>query len=257
MIGFNEHGRVTRQHRSFGLNRRIVLQTTCFLAITCAHNFALVTAKDTPDKDAVSTKEAAHSLGGVANAMIPDCVAKLKLTSEQQSDIKEIIHKYDGSLGTVWKQFGDRYLQTVTMESSLLAAIEDNFTEPQRQQVRDQRHKTAQMEKTAALTNEKPNTATGNPANTVEDEIAGVGVTLTSEQEAAADKVQEKYRAHLRSLNRDIQGLHTRLLSLEADKLVAIEKILTKDQLAQLRLHRQNAPEAPKASLERSVTKAE
>ena len=52
----------------------------------------------------------------------------------------------------------------------------------------------------------------------------------------------------LRSLNRDIQGLHTRLVSLEADKLVEIEKVLTKDQLAQLREHRQSAPAVPKVA---------
>ena len=69
---------------------------------------------------------------------------------------------------------------------------------------------------------------------------------LTTEQEAAADKVEEKYQSHLRSLNRDIQGLHTRLVSLEADKLVEIEKVLTKEQLILLREHRQQAPAAPK-----------
>jgi hypothetical protein len=67
-------------------------------------------------------------------------------------------------------------------------------------------------------------------------------VSLTPEQEAAADKIQERYLGRLRSLNRDIQGLHTRLVSLEADKFVQIEKVLTKDQLKQLREIRQNAP---------------
>ena len=56
------------------------------------------------------------------------------------------------------------------------------------------------------------------------------------------NKVQEKYLSRLRSLNRDILGLHTRLVSLEADKLVEIEKVLTKDQLKQLREFRQTAP---------------
>ena len=71
-----------------------------------------------------------------------------------------------------------------------------------------------------------------------------MGVSLTPEEEAAADKVQEKYFSHLRSLNRDIEGLHTRLVSLEADKLVEIEKVLTKDQLKQLREIRQTPPPA-------------
>jgi hypothetical protein len=50
-------------------------------------------------------------------------------------------------------------------------------------------------------------------------------------------------------MNRDIQGLHNQLVSLEADKLVEIEKILTKDQLAQLREFRQAAPAQPKAAV--------
>lgn len=174
---------------------------------------------------------------------IPDCLEKLKLTSSQQAKIKEIIRSYDSSIATVWKHFSGRYMQAINMESSLLAAIEDNLTDTQRQQVRDQRHKTAQHEKMIEATSEKPNQSTTKPASAVEDELAGVGVTLTTEQEAAADKVQEKYRAQMRSMKRDIEGLHIRLVSLEADKLVAIEKVLTKEQLAELREHRQNAPE--------------
>ena len=182
-------------------------------------------------------------------AVIPDCLEKLKLSSQQEGQIKEIIAKYDGSIAIVWKQFSHRYMQAIAMETSLLAAIEDNLTEAQRQQVRDQRHKTAHNEKAIEATNDKPNQATVKTASAIEDDLAGVGVTLSSEQEASADQVQQKYRTQQRSLNRDIQGLHIRLVSLEADKLVAIEKVLTKDQLAQLRLSRQNAPETPKVAV--------
>jgi hypothetical protein len=178
------------------------------------------------------------------NAAIPACLEKLTLTAKQQDQIKEIVRDYDGDLVSVWKQFGDRYLETIRTESSLLAAIEDNLTEPQRKQVRDQRRKTAQHQKAVASTDFKPNQATAQPASAVDEEIAIVGVSLTTEQEAAADKLQEKYLSHLRSLNRDIQGLHTRLVSLEADKLVEIENVLTKEQLGQLREYRQNAPVA-------------
>jgi preprotein translocase subunit Sec63 len=45
-------------------------------------------------------------------------------------------------------------------------------------------------------------------------------------------------------MNRDIEGLHARLLSLSASKMVEIEKVLTKEQLKDLRAQRQNAPEA-------------
>ena len=49
-------------------------------------------------------------------------------------------------------------------------------------------------------------------------------------------------------MKRDIQGLHTKLVSLEADKLVELEKMLTKEQLAQLREGRQTATAAAKVT---------
>jgi hypothetical protein len=184
---------------------------------------------------------------------IPECLASLTLTPQQQMQIKEIVRDYNADLASVWKQFGDRYLETIRTESLLLAAIEDNLTEPQRKQARDQRRKTAQHQKALAGTDVKPNQATAKPASAVEEEIALVGISLTPEQEAAADRLQEKYLSHLRSLNRDIQGLHTRLVSLEADKLVELENVLTKDQLSQLHEIRQNAPVAPKVATGRTT----
>ena len=135
-------------------------------------------------------------------------------------------------------------MKTIDLESQLLAAIEDNLTEPQRQQVRSQRLKTAKYEKAIEATSTKANQATAKPANAVEDELAGVGVTLTSEQEAAAEKVEERYRSQLRSMNRDIEGMHARLLSLSASRMVEIEKVLTKEQLTELRANRKSAPDA-------------
>lgn len=180
------------------------------------------------------------------NSAIPACLEKLTLSSQQQTQIKEVVADYDVDLASVWKQFGDRYLETIRTEALLLSAIEDNLTEPQRKQVRDQRRKTAQHQKALAGTDVKPNQATAKPASAVEEELAIVGISLTAEQEAAAEKLQETYLRQLRSLNRDIQGLHTRLVSLEADKLVEIENVLTKDQLAQLREIRKEAPAASK-----------
>jgi hypothetical protein len=174
--------------------------------------------------------------------VLPACLQQLDLSDEQQVAIKGIIQEYDVDLAAVWKQFGDRYVQAVRVEALLLTAIEDNLTAPQRKQVRDQRRHVAQHEKTLAATSDKPNQATSSPISAVEEELAIVGVSLTPEQEAAADKIQEKYVSRLRSLNRDIQGLHTRLISLEADKFVEIEKALTKDQLKHLSEIRQSAP---------------
>jgi hypothetical protein len=153
----------------------------------------------------------------------------------------------------VWKQFGEKYMETVRTEISLLAAVEDNLTEEQRTKVREQRRKVARAEMAMESTSSKPNQATAKPADPAEQEVSGANISLTSEQEAAADKIQQKYVGHLRSLNRDIQGIHTRLVSLEADKLVELERILTQEQLAQLREARQMMTDAPKLT---SVNKA-
>ena len=238
------------------LHRLSFRRVSSLLAVAGVMALAPVFAKEPAATEVKPTNKGAAVLGKAhsESAAIPECLEKLKLSPQQQDQIKEIVRNYDGSLGLVWKQFGDRYMQTIAMESSLLAAIEDNLTETQRLQVRQQRHKTAKYERAVAATSSRVNQATASPDdaatkpdNAAEEGLAAAGVSLTDEQEAAADKVQEKYHAQLRSLNRDIQGLHTRLVSLEADKLVEIEKVLTKEQLAQLRMNRQNAPAAPKS----------
>ena len=193
---------------------------------------------ENPADSSVSNK----ALAARGEVAIPACLEKLTLTEQQQERIKQIVRDYDADMLSVWKQFSSRYLEAIRSEALLLTAIEDNLTEAQRTQVREQRRKTAQHQKSVAGTNGKRNQAIEQPASAVEEEMAIVGVSLTEEQEAAADRLQEKCLGRLRSLNRDIHGLHIRLVSLEADKLVAIENVLTKEQLQQLRKNRQNAP---------------
>ncbi|MES2789689.1 MAG: hypothetical protein V4719_08715 [Planctomycetota bacterium] len=173
-----------------------------------------------------------------AAVVIPECLAKLELTAEQQKQVKDVVSQSAAVHAKVWGQFSERYLQMIAVESSMLAAIEDNLTEPQLTHVRTHRRKTAHHGRTAV--------ATPKPATAIENELEKDGVLLTDEQAAASDSLQEKYHTNLHVLHREIQGLHARLLALEADKLVQIEKVLTKEQLAQLRTNRRNAPVALK-----------
>jgi hypothetical protein len=183
-----------------------------------------------------------------AAADIPECFEKLNLSSQQHDQLKSIVHDYDKSISIVWTQFSDRYMQAIKLESHLLAAIEDNLTESQRKQVREERRKVARHEKSIEGSDTRVNQAplTGNetekPTNAGEEAVAALSIRLSDEQEADADKVQEAYRSQLRSLTRDIHGMHTRLVSLEADKLVAMELVLTEDQLVQLRADRRHPP---------------
>lgn len=220
---------------------------------------APVFAKD-PAASEIKTNSKGTAVRGQAAAepaAIPEYLTKLTLSAEQQADIKEIIHTSDAALGKVWKQFSDRYIQMIGLESSMLASIEDNLTEAQRQKVRDHRQKTAQHEKVIASTPGKLNQAPDKAATPVEEELGEVGVTMTAEQGAMADKIQEKFHDQLHSMHRDIQGFHARLLCLEADKLVRMEKVLTKEQLTELRKSRENAPVAQKLAADVEPAKSE
>lgn len=236
-------------------NRALWRNAMYLLAVASVWTLAPALAKDS------ASTEVEPNQGPSAQAepaAIPECLEQLNLSQKQQDRIREVVRNYDANLATVWKQFRNQYRETIGVEASLLAAIEDNLSEAQRTHVRSQRRRMAMQEKALQGTNEKPNqTTTTKPASAVEEASAVVGVSLTAEQEASANKLQEKYLSRLRSLNRDIQGLHTRLVSLEADKLVEIEKVLTKDQLAQLREIRQNAPVAPKVAAGRHAPTTE
>lgn len=234
---------------------RIIRSLTLFMLIALAAAANGLSARSsladetTPAEPKSKQKEESNDgLARFDSDEIPEDLERLKLSDKQQEQIKGVIHDYNRSIAKVWTQFRERYLRTIAVESSLLAAIEDNFTEPQRQHIREQRRKTAQHEKALTATDPQPDPKSSKTADPVEEAITGVGVSLSPEQEAHAEKIEEKYRYQLRALNREIQGLHARLLSLEADKLVSIEKLLTKEQLVELRSHRQNKPDASNAS---------
>jgi hypothetical protein len=242
------------------MTRLVFRRAICLSALSGLLTFTAASAKEPANGDAKANtriKQAAAE-DATAEATLPACLEKLKLTDEQQTQAKEIVGKYDEKIDAVWLQFRERYMETVKTEVSLLTAIEDNLTEPQQMKVREQRRRTAHTEQAAPNTSEKSNRGASKPADPAKQEIAAVGITLTSEQEAAADKVHQNYKGHLRSLHREVQALHARLVSLEADQVVEIEKILTKDQLAKLREERQTVSvDAKLSSKEKASTKTE
>jgi hypothetical protein len=190
--------------------------------------------------DAADKPNAAKS--AAADAAIPACLERLKLTQTQQVQVQAVVRKFGAETERVCQQFREKYLEMVQLEVCLLAAIEDHLTDAQREQIRAQRRKTAHSEKAAAEgTKLASDPATAKPGDVADQEIADAGVSLTSEQEDAADRVHHRYVGRLRTLNRDVQTLHTRLVALEADQLVELEKLLTREQLAQLRESRENA----------------
>jgi hypothetical protein len=154
-----------------------------------------------------------------------------------------------------------------------MAAIEDHLDESQRDNLRSERNKHAhsharsdsrdssakpdsdkkpdnnkQSAHSNPETSKKPEQGTskapqGNNSGVIVEEVEEYtfanGITLTVEQEAIADRVSNKYVRHLRKLHREIRSIHDQLIALESDKLVELEKILTKEQITQLREERQ------------------
>jgi|SRR5579872_102180 len=196
--------------------------------------------------------------GAAAEGAIPACLTKLNLTQTQEAQAKEIARKFDTKLDATWNEFGKKYMETVRTDVALLAAIEDNLTDQQRTYARSQRHKLAHGEKAREGTSGKTPSSTVKVADPIEQEISGVAISLTAEQEGIADRIHQQYLGRLRGLNRDIQTLHSRLIALEADKLAELEKLLTKEQLSQLRETRQSANSSERiTSSEKKATKSE
>ncbi|MDB5344793.1 MAG: hypothetical protein JWP89_3170 [Schlesneria sp.] len=181
---------------------------------------------------------------------LPSCLSKLKLTDDQKSKAKEVVQKYDDKIDKVMKHFSDKYLETVETEAALLTSVEDVLSEQQRENIRNERHKAAHSDKDTDKSDDKSkavsssDTKSGKATAVIEeiDEITfSNGVTLTVEQEAIADRITNKHMAHLRALHRRVHSIHNRLIALETDKIVELEKLLTKEQLSQLRQDRQAA----------------
>ena len=72
------------------------------------------------------------------------------------------------------------------------------------------------------------------------DEIDIGMLNLTEEQENAAEEIHDSYHPRLRHISREIERLHTQLISLEADELTELETILTPEQKAE---RQQDQPE--------------
>jgi hypothetical protein len=184
---------------------------------------------------------------------LPRCLSKLKLTDDQKSKAKEIVQKYDEKIDKAMKHFSNRYLETVETEAALLTSVEDILSEQQREKIRNDRRQVAHSDKdsdNAAQSDDKSKATSSkdtksNKSVVVVEEIDEItlanGVTLTVEQEAIADRITNKHMAHLRALHRRVHAIHNRLIALETDKIVELEKLLTKEQLSELRQDRQAA----------------
>lgn len=184
---------------------------------------------------------------------LPEEFEKLNLSSQQKDKIEGILRDYDSQLESAWDEFGERYQQAIGLEASMLAAMEEHLTDGQRKRVHEHRHKAAQggdeNGQQAGTANQDQNEKSANPAaanansnqqgtqqgNPAEEEVVVIGISLTPQQRQAADKIHRSYFDQLQGIGQELGRLHARLVALETEKIVKVEDVLSKDQLAQLR----------------------
>jgi hypothetical protein len=232
------------------------LQTASCLLIAGMFALTAVLAKDpaaSVTKDTREPESREPATTGKAGARLdrstlPATLDRLKLSGDQQQQVRQVVEKYNTEIDTVWKDFTKQYLDTIALESQLLATIEDRLDDSQRDYIHQQRSRAAHGG-AADDRNDRPADRQGRrdaradaqesqPTAAVE-EVLIVGVKLTPEQERAADTAYSSYSERLRDGKRRIHQLHTRILSLESEKLAQVERLLTDDQLTQLRKDRE------------------
>lgn len=184
---------------------------------------------------------------------LPDFLANLNLTSEQKDKIKAICNECEKDRENAWHRFHASYREAIGIEASMMAAIEENLTEAQRKHIRNQRERIArkldrnERHDSAKDYAKNENAKSDNNKNdsndkkdTVVEEITIVGVNLSPDQESTAEELRGSYSHRLHKLNRRISELHAQLVSMEVERLLKIEEILTKEQRQQLRKEHQN-----------------
>jgi len=127
----------------------------------------------------------------------PEAIEKLRLSDEQRKQVRDLLDRYNAEIDAVWKDFTRSYLDTIALESTLLAAIEDTLDDSQREQIRAQRARTAH----GAARDDRSRRSDGRPdrqddrsrsadptaqrdsvpGGAVEEEVVIVGITLRTE----------------------------------------------------------------------------
>ncbi len=203
-----------------------------------------VTTGDNGDVTALKASESSSAGSSSSNEKNeksdkPDFLANLKLSSDQKSKIDDIEKKYDADFDSTWKEFSDHYQLALRLEASMLAAIEEHFTDAQRKELRQQRQRVAHHHKHHDGKS-KVKVTTEAPRNEVVEETLIIGIQLTPQQQEKTHSVRRNFADRLSSLNDEIDRLQAKLVSLETEKLLDIEEVLTKEQREQLRKDHQS-----------------
>lgn len=215
------------------------------------------TVKLNVDRDGKVTEVTASekSAKAASESDIPHFLRDLNLTQEQKDKIKGICSDCSEQRASAWKEFHERYHETVEIEASMLATIEEHLTDTQRKQIHNhrervshRRHHHARHNTDAAIGNRKDADRTDQNKNPVVEEVTVVGILLSPEQESVAEEVRETYFDRLHKLHGELATLHSRLIAMETERLVKIEDVLTKEQRETLRKEHQKTTHSHKSA---------
>lgn len=221
-----------------------------------------IVASDTASDASTKAKATDANSKDESDADIPRFLTNLNLTAEQKDKIKDICKECSQQREDTWREFGEKYRETIGLEAAMLAAVEENLTDAQRKHIREQRERMANRRhnreaRQASRENARDERKSrdnkdgdkSNDKNVIVEEITVVGVTLSPEQEAAAEGVRGNYFDQLHKMNGELQSLHSQLVAMETARLLKIEDVLTKEQKESLRKEHHKIAQAAKSAL--------
>jgi hypothetical protein len=74
-------------------------------------------AKD-PDLKSANKGAPARDKAQTEPVAIPECLEALKISQSQQDQVHDVVRKYDAALAAAWKQFSERYMETIKTRTS-------------------------------------------------------------------------------------------------------------------------------------------
>lgn len=227
------------------------------------------------EKQQAGKKSQTTSQGAAqVKAELPPSIEKLDLQPKQEQQIRDIVSKFDSRFQQSWNRFHQLHMQAVQLEGAWTAALEGQMDEKQKQQFRQARRESnqqrkiqlgyrpgdaqsdkSQKEKSPAETKKKqqqPDQPKQQQAGSEQEPdavIVGIvvaspepdttGSNLSQEQKQRCEKICAAYQQEIRSTWRQMRLQHMEMVNIEAEKLAAIEEVLTEEQLKQLKEQQQ------------------
>lgn len=240
-----------------------ILTNVLTVLLVCATSTTIGIAQDSRDTDQPQSPSAELSQEW----------ANLNLTSEQQTQIRDIVKQHNEKLMSTWKEFNQVHGEAIQLEATMYAALEDQMNSSQKQKFREHRHSKHQKDKSARSSADANRSGTSNKTTAqsasydssnkktqtsdsekdadqetaevfvatmvimpVEDAVRRSG--LDNDQMNKCSATCRKFHNRLSQAWTKIHKLHNELVRIEADKLDALQDVLTEEQIEKLKEQR-------------------